>query len=149
MRSDRITPNKTWKLIHDTPNCLIIQDRLRRQGITGLIQAYENQFNSRQIIYTYSDVDGYIRIVYQLVDSSGNLTDDLSPPSPDLLDILSQMFRIIKYKRFKLEYHQSVWDYYKGIVNVEMSAPVVTDDIVSQVTAPPRGKFFNISKFPG
>jgi hypothetical protein len=103
MRSDSITPNKTWQLVHDTPNCIKIQDRLGNQGITGLIQAYENLFNPSQVVYTYRDKDYHHRITYQLIDSDGNLSDDLSPPSDDLLDILKQMFHVVSYSSFKLE----------------------------------------------
>lgn len=135
MRSDRITPNKTWQLIHDTPNCIKIQDGLRQQGMAGVIQAYENMFNPSQAIYTYRDKDNYHRITYKLIDQDGNLTDDLSPPTDDLLDILRQMFTQRMYDNIKLEYHRSIWDYYKNVVSVEMGEPVIVGDIVTQVRA--------------
>ena len=136
MRSDRLTPNETWQLVHDAPNCIKIQNDLRNQGITGVIQAYENLFNPSQVIYTYRDQNRFHRITYKLIDSNGNLSDDLSPPSDDLLSILTQMFIQRIHDNIKLEYHQSVWDYYKNIVSVEMAEPVIIGDIVTQVKAP-------------
>jgi hypothetical protein len=46
------------------------------------------------------------------------------------------------HDNIKLEYHQSVWDYYKNVVSVEMAEPVIVGDIVTQVKAPRKPTAF-------